>query len=187
VPVASPRDTLPALIGMLLLVTSCQGASTECPGGTPAARAARAATAEAQLAALGEGLFTVASVEVRGEELVRWLDAGTLEGASTEETRLVFYRLRIAAELVFTGAPLPDHPLRGLAGTRTWDAVDRRATLLRVARPRGRTTGDRERVELYAIFDVTGPATSRFRTFDDAEHPELVPLDGCPDGRGGRL
>ncbi len=178
---------VPALIGLLLLFTACRGGPAECPGAAPAAQAARAASAEAELAALGVGIFTVASFEVLGEDLVRWQDIGTMEGASTEERRLVFYRLRFAAELVFSGAPLPHHPLRDAGPSPTWDVVDRNATLLRLLVPRGRSAGDRERVEAYAVFDVTGPETARFRAFDDQARAQLVPHEGCPDGRGGAL
>lgn len=173
------------LLFLLLAASACRSGPAECPLDAPAARAMRAAEAEAQLEALGAGFFTVASFRAVDEDLVRWQDIGSLEGASTEEKRLVFRRLRFEAEAVFTGAGLPRDPLGAAAPSLTWEAVNRNEELLRLVRPRGRSPGDREVVSAWAIFDVTGPDTTRFRCFDDQDREELVPVRGCPDGRGG--
>lgn len=170
---------------LLILLAGCHGESNECAGDATASKAARAVEAETRLAILGEGIFTVTSFAVLDDEPVRWQDPETLEGASTEEKRLVFYRLRFEAELVFSGADIPRHPLRAALPAPTWDAVNRNAELLRIAHPRGRSPGDREAVSAWAIFDVTGSDTVRFRGFDDKDREQLVPHEGCPDGRGG--
>ncbi len=178
---------LPALIGLFILITSCRGGPAECPGDAPAAKAERAAAAEAQLVALGAGYFTVASFDVVAEERVRWQDPEPLDGASTEEKRLVFYRVRFEAELVLTGVEGPRGSFPASLQEPTWDAVSRNAALLRVGLPPRSAVGDRVEAAAWAIFDVTGPETTRFRGFDDQERDQLVPHEGCPDGRGGRL
>ncbi|MFH1531383.1 MAG: hypothetical protein ABIK09_11710 [Pseudomonadota bacterium] len=174
-------------VALLTLFAACGRGPVECPGDTEAARAVRAASAEAHLRALGEGFFTVASFRTVDEDLVHWKDVDVMEGASTEEKRLVFYRLRFEAELVFSGVDLPPHPLQAALPVPTWDAVNRNEELLRLVRPRGRSPGDREIVSARAIFDVTGPETTCFRAFDEQEREQLVPFAGCPDGRGGAL
>lgn len=182
------RVVLSCSLAVLALLMGCRGDLAVCPGDGEEARAARAAEVRARLAALGEGIFTVDSFRVMTEDLVRWQDPVTLEGASTEEKRLVFRRVRFEAGLVFPdGGDLPRHPFRAALPAPTWETVNRNSELLRITHPRGRSPGHREAVAAWAIFDVTGPGTVRFRGFDDKDRDVLVPTEGCPDGRGGLL
>ena len=183
-----PVGKLPVLIGVVLvLLASCRGGPTECPGDAPAARAARAAAAHEALVALGAGFFTVASFDVVHEDRVRWQPSQTLEGASTEEKRLVFYRVRFDAILVPTGADGPRDSFPASLEAPTWEKVQRNAELLRVGLPPRSAPGRRVEISAYAVFDVTGPGTVTFRGFDDRDREELVPHPECPDGRGGQL